>query len=78
MKRPIDANPPACDPYLSNNPIHVFRHRALPGAFGNAWAIDSTKLAGVGDDLGPDNMDTCQHLTKDTGLLPSYHLRYCP
>ncbi len=72
------AKPPACDPYFSNNPIHVFRLRALPDAFGNAWAIDSTKLAGIGDDLGLDNMDTYQHLTKDTGLLPSYHLRYCP
>jgi poly(3-hydroxybutyrate) depolymerase len=70
--------PPACDPYSSNNPIHILRVRALPDVLGHARAIDSTKLAGIGDDLGPDNMDTYQHLTKDTGPLPSYHLRYCP
>jgi hypothetical protein len=72
------AKPPACDPYSSNNPIHVFRLRALPDAFGHAWAIDSNKPFSIGDDLGLNNMDTYQHLTKDTMLLPSYHLRYCP
>jgi len=70
--------PPACDPYSSNNPIHILRVRALPDAFGNARAIDSNKPFGIGDDLGLNDMDTYQHLTKDKILLPSYHLRYCP
>ena len=72
------AKPPACDPYSSNNPIHVLRLRAVDVAT-NAFAIDSTKLPlpPIGDSMGPNKPEQYSHLIKKKGLLPVYHVKYC-
>lgn len=65
------AQPPACDPYFSDNKIHVSLGRAFPIGT-NTFAVGSLDL------MGPFDSDHFSHLTKDTGPLPSYHVRYCP
>jgi hypothetical protein len=66
------ATPPACDPYFSDNLSHVAAGRAVPDLFGNARALGPALEL-----MGPNDNSHFSELIKD-GLLPVYHVRYCP
>ena len=61
--------PPACDPFYSNNIVHVANARA--------WTLlGDTRALGSNDQMGLYSTDVHSHLIKDAPL--SYSKRYCP
>ena len=63
------SQPPACDPYFSDNVTHVAKFRALP-ALGNTFAWGSN------DEMGPYTNGNFSHLIKE-GMF-RYRVGYCP
>jgi len=63
------ADPPACDPYFSDNVTHETKFRAYP--YFALW----TRAMGSNDDMGSNNDSTFTELIKDGS---SFFKRYCP
>ncbi len=64
------SQPVACDPYFSDNVMHVFWSRAYPDLTGEIRALGSN------DKMGSYSRNVFRHLVKDAPF--SYSLRYCP
>ena len=64
------SQPVACDPYFSNNVMHVAHYRARADLTGEIRALGSN------DKMGPYSVNVFRHLVKDAPF--SYSLRYCP
>jgi poly(3-hydroxybutyrate) depolymerase len=62
--------PPACDPYFSNNVMHEFRLRAYGYLY--LW----TRAVGSNDDLGLNTLTTFSQLMKQGPFM--YRQGYCP
>jgi poly(3-hydroxybutyrate) depolymerase len=65
------SQPPACDPYFSDNVTHFGKLRAWV-ALGNTFALGSN------DQMGPYTDHNFSQLTKESLPFPSYRVRYCP
>ena len=61
--------PPACEPYFSNNVVHVNKLRAYT-ILGDTWALGSN------DPMGFYTIFNLSQLTKDAPF--SYRVGYCP
>jgi hypothetical protein len=61
--------PPTCDPYFSNNVVHVNKFRAYT-ILGDTWALGSN------DQMGLFTVFNLSQLTKDAPF--SYRVGYCP
>jgi hypothetical protein len=69
------SNPKTCNPYFSNNLVHVQMGRAFAGLDGTGHVV--ARAVGSLEILGPIDEDHFSQLLKD-GALPIYHVRYCP
>jgi len=69
------SKPPACDPYFSDNELHVTLGRAFAG-FDKGQVV--AQAVGSLEVMGPIDWDHFSELIKDDVLWPSYHVRYCP
>jgi hypothetical protein len=62
-------DPPACDPFMSTNQIHVDLGRAIPG-------VTDTLAMGSWDPMGPLTSNVSRQLIRE---WPAYYrVRYCP
>jgi Esterase PHB depolymerase len=61
--------PPACDPYFSNNVVHVSKFRAYT-------ILGDTRALGSNDQMGLFTIDNLNQLTKYAPF--SYRVGYCP
>ena len=63
-------DPPACDPYFSNNDIHVMKPRAFPDMLDDTWAVGSIEW------MGRYDVNESSQLIKEGAVY--YRVGYCP
>ena len=64
------AQPPACDPYFSDNVTHILKGRAYP------YLVLWTRAWGSNDDMGSNNDSTFTELIKEGPAF--FRKGYCP
>jgi hypothetical protein len=70
------AKPAGCNPYFSDNNVHVEMLRAFPSIDGKGQVV--ARAVGGLEVMGAIDEDHFSELIKDDVLWPSYHARYCP
>jgi hypothetical protein len=70
------SEPTACNPYSSDNKLHVEVLRAFPSLDDKGQVV--ARAVGGLEVMGPIDEDHFSELIKDDVLWPSYHVRYCP
>ena len=70
------SKPPACNPYFSDNNVHVELLRGIPSVDEKGQVV--ARAVGGLEVMGPIDENHFSELIKDDVLWPSYHVRYCP